>query len=45
MFAAGHYATEQPGVEALAAVMRKAVPDVEWTVFVPEPGQGGRPFK
>ena len=44
MYAAGHYATEQPGVEALAAVMRKAIPDVEWNVFEPMPGKSGRPL-
>ncbi|MHB8636654.1 MAG: Nif3-like dinuclear metal center hexameric protein [Fimbriimonadaceae bacterium] len=44
IFAAGHYATEQPGVEALAAAMRTAVPEVEWNVFVPDPGNGGRPL-
>ena len=44
MFAAGHYATEQPGMEALAAAMRKVVPDVEWNLFVPNPGKSGRPL-
>ena len=43
--AAGHYATEQPGAEALANAMRKAVQTVEWTVFVPPPGKGGRPLE
>jgi dinuclear metal center YbgI/SA1388 family protein len=42
--AAGHYATEQPGVEALADVMRLHHAEVNWTVFTPEPGQGGRPI-
>ena len=43
ILAAGHYATEQPGVEALAEAMRKALPEVEWSLFVPNPGTGGRP--
>ncbi len=43
MCAAGHYATEQPGVIALAAAMQKHLPDVDWQVFTPEPGANGRP--
>lgn len=44
IMAAGHYATEQPGVEALARALQRAMPDVEWTVFAPNPGLHGRPF-
>jgi putative NIF3 family GTP cyclohydrolase 1 type 2 len=43
MIAAGHYATEQPGVDALAKVMSEKVPEVEWNVYTPNPGIGGRP--
>jgi dinuclear metal center YbgI/SA1388 family protein len=42
--AAGHYATEQPGVVELAKRMEALVPEVEWLVFEPAPGQAGRPF-
>ncbi|HLK16416.1 MAG TPA: Nif3-like dinuclear metal center hexameric protein, partial [Fimbriimonadaceae bacterium] len=44
IIAAGHYATEQPGAAALADAMREAVPSVDWKLFVPEPGFGGRPL-
>lgn len=43
VIAAGHYATEQPGVEALAARLASALPDVEFEAYVPAPGEGGRP--
>lgn len=42
VIAAGHYATEHPGVEALATRLREAVTDVSWHVWVPSPGEGGR---
>ncbi len=42
--AAGHYATEQPGVEALRDCMAFACPVVEWSVFAPMPGSAGRPL-
>lgn len=44
LIAAGHYATEQPGVEALRDRMAAACPSVDWTVFAPHPGQSGRPL-
>lgn len=44
IIAAGHYATEQPGVVALAEAMSQRLPSVGWFVFRPEPGQSGRPM-
>jgi putative NIF3 family GTP cyclohydrolase 1 type 2 len=44
LLASGHYATEQPGVLALRERLAEAVPDVEWSAFVPEPGRAGRPL-
>ncbi len=44
LLCSGHYATEQPGVVALAERMRERVPGVEWAVFEPKPGFAGRPF-
>jgi putative NIF3 family GTP cyclohydrolase 1 type 2 len=44
LLSSGHYATEQPGVVALRDRMAAAMPEIEWTVFVPEPGHAGRPF-
>ena len=44
LVAAGHYATEQPGVEALRDRMAAACPKVEWSVFAPEAGAAGRPL-
>ena len=44
LVAAGHYATEQPGVEALRDRMAAACPGVEWLVFAPAPGAAGRPL-
>ncbi|RYG45676.1 Nif3-like dinuclear metal center hexameric protein [bacterium] len=41
---AGHYATEQPGVEALTNALQKALPDLDAETFVPPPGSSGRPF-
>jgi dinuclear metal center YbgI/SA1388 family protein len=43
LIAAGHYATENPGCETLRQRMAGAVPGVEWILFEPEPGFGGRP--
>jgi len=40
----GHYATEQPGVLALAETMAQLLPQIEWRVFEPTPGLSGRPF-
>lgn len=42
MIAAGHYATEQPGVVALAEAMHERLPGVAWEVFEPEAGEAGR---
>ena len=44
LVAAGHYATEQPGVEALRDRMAEACPAVDWRVFAPAPGVAGRPL-
>ncbi len=42
--AAGHYATEQPGVDALASALTQAIPGLEVFVFEPGPGAAGRPL-
>lgn len=42
--AAGHYATEHPGCGSLRDRMQAEVPDVEWSLFTPEPGYCGRPL-
>lgn len=42
--AAGHYATEQPGMAAFAERMRAELPNLEWTLFEPGPGMAGRPL-
>lgn len=45
MVSAGHYATEQPGVVALAARLADEVPGLKIDVFVPPAGFAGRPLK
>lgn len=42
--AAGHYATENPGMEELRRRMATALPEIEWTFFEPPPGRGGNPW-
>jgi hypothetical protein len=42
--ASGHYATEQPGCEALRDRLAEELPEVEWLLYVPEPGFAGRPI-
>jgi len=44
LFAAGHYATENPGMAALAVRLRNELPAIEWVEFEPEPGFDGRPL-
>jgi len=44
ILSSGHYATEQPGVHALAEAISSAVKNVAIEVFVPEPGEWGRPL-
>lgn len=44
MIAAGHYATEHPGSAELCSRMASLIPDVDWSVFTPVPGEAGRPF-
>ena len=44
LIAAGHYATEQPGVVALRDRMAQSCPGVEWLTFAPEKGRAGRPL-
>lgn len=42
--AAGHYATENPGMEHLSERMMVELPGVTWTHVSPENGQSGRPW-
>lgn len=42
LLAAGHYETEQPGMEALAQKLGMALPEVEVNLFAPPPGTSGR---
>lgn len=42
--AAGHYATEQPGCAALARAMGTLLPEIEWSLYEPAPGESGRPL-
>ena len=42
--AAGHYATENPGAQALGRRMADELPEIEWISYEPEPGLHGRPF-
>ncbi|MEQ1821767.1 MAG: Nif3-like dinuclear metal center hexameric protein [Fimbriimonadaceae bacterium] len=44
IIAAGHYATEQPGVIELRNRLAQTVPLVDWHVFTPEAGAAGRPW-
>lgn len=44
LVAAGHYATEQPGAEALRDRMAALCPAVDWRLFAPAPGFAGRPI-
>jgi len=41
--AAGHYATEQPGVLQLAITLREKLASIDWLVYEPEAGASGRP--
>jgi dinuclear metal center YbgI/SA1388 family protein len=43
LIAAGHYATEQPGVVALRDRMAKACTTIDWKLFAPPHGFAGRP--
>lgn len=40
--AAGHYATENPGMAHLASRMAREMPDIAWTHWSPETGEAGR---
>jgi dinuclear metal center YbgI/SA1388 family protein len=42
--AAGHFATEQPGMAELCRRLKARCPEVTWTLYEPEPGLGGRPI-
>ncbi|MBX7131206.1 MAG: Nif3-like dinuclear metal center hexameric protein [Fimbriimonadaceae bacterium] len=42
--AAGHYATEHPGMVKMAREMGRRMPEVDWRVFAPESGHAGRPW-
>jgi putative NIF3 family GTP cyclohydrolase 1 type 2 len=42
--AAGHYATEHPGCEALRKALKSRVPNVAWHLYEPTDGQAGRPI-
>jgi dinuclear metal center YbgI/SA1388 family protein len=44
LLSSGHYATEHPGCGALRDRMSRELPEIEWTLFTPEPGRSGRPF-
>lgn len=44
MVAAGHYATEMPGMREMARRLAEEVGEVEWSAFEPEPGASGRPL-
>lgn len=41
--AAGHYATEQPGCAALRDRLAAAIPVIDWELYEPPVGLGGRP--
>lgn len=41
---AGHYATEQPGMLVLTEKLRALMPSVNFILFEPNPGEGGRPI-
>lgn len=43
IYEAGHYSTEQPGMESLAHRLRESLPDVEVFIYEPNPGENGRP--
>lgn len=43
IMAAGHYATEQPGVDALKRRLEGLLPASKWHVYEPLPGEDGRP--
>lgn len=45
LVAAGHYATENPGMRSLARMLAAELPKVEVSHFEPEPGQAGRPLR
>ena len=42
--AAGHYATEQPGVIWLKKRLAEAMPEIDWILFEPTAGTAGRPW-
>lgn len=44
ILASGHYATEQPGCEALRETMAQRLREIDWGLFTPAPGLHGRPF-
>lgn len=44
LIAAGHYATEQPGAEALKNRLAGELPEIEWICFAPPKGFAGRPL-
>ncbi|MBX3118825.1 MAG: Nif3-like dinuclear metal center hexameric protein [Fimbriimonadaceae bacterium] len=44
ILSSGHFATEQPGMEALTLRLRDTMPSVDWSLYVPEIGSGGRAF-
>lgn len=44
VLAAGHYATEHPAGRELALRLGEEVPSVDFALYEPRPGFGGRPF-
>jgi len=44
ILAAGHYATENPGMEELCRRMALSLPEIEWQFYDPTPGGAGKPW-
>ncbi len=38
---AGHFATEQPGMENLCRLLTQQIPEIKWKLLSPEPGASG----
>lgn len=44
LIAAGHFATENPGMAAMTLALRSQATGIEWHAFTPVPGRGGHPW-
>lgn len=44
ILSSGHYATEHPGCRSLMQKLQIRLPDIEWKLFTPKPGEAGRPI-